>query len=181
MGRKLSKIYTLNNIIYLILFLGLIYTYFNCSAEETASDTITSSVLTPAKVIDGDSLEIGSHRIRLMGIDAPEYIQKCKNKNKKSYPCGKKSAQYLQNLIKNHNLTCRIIKKDQYDRDLCTCYADDKNINKEMVLSGNAIIYLESPYKAEQDQAKQHKRGLWQGRFMQPRLFRRLKEQEKAN
>jgi endonuclease YncB( thermonuclease family) len=50
-----------------------------------------------------------------------------------------------------------------------------------MILSANAIVYLESPYKKEQDIAKQHKRGLWQGRFMQPRLFRRLKEQEKAN
>jgi endonuclease YncB( thermonuclease family) len=179
MGRKLSKIYTLNNTFCLILFLSLICAYFCGNAEETSS--ITSSALMPAKVIDGDSIEIGSHRIRLMGIDAPEYSQKCKNKNKQTYPCGKKSVQYLQKLVNSNNVTCHIIKKDQYDRDLCTCYADGKNINQEMILSGNAIVYLESPYKKEQDIAKQHKRGLWQGRFMQPRLFRRLKEQEKAN
>jgi endonuclease YncB( thermonuclease family) len=115
-----------------------------------------------------------------MGIDAPEYVQQCKDKHKKLYPCGIDSAKYLEKLISNQQITCRIHKKDQYDRDLCTCYVGNTDINREMVLSGNAITYLETPYHQEQTDAKQHKRGLWQGRFMQPRLFRRLKVQQKA-
>jgi len=137
--------------------------------------------LTPVKVVDGDSMEIGNHRIRLMGIDAPEYIQTCKDKHKKIYPCGINSAKYLKALIKDKTLTCRVHKKDQYERDLCTCYVGNIDINREMILSGNAITYLETPYRQEQAEAKHHKRGLWQGRFMQPRLFRRLSEQQKLN
>ena len=181
MERKLSKIYTLNNSLFFILLLIFIGAFFTCTAEENLAGEIKSTALIPAKVIDGDSLEIGNHRIRLMGIDAPEYVQTCKDNHKKIYPCGIISAKYLKELIKDKPLTCRVHKKDQYERDLCTCYVGDKDINREMILSGNAITYLETPYHREQAEAKQHKRGLWQGRFMQPRLFRRLKEQQKLN
>lgn len=177
----MSKIYTLNNSLFFLLLLMLVCAFFTCTAEEISTDEIKSTVLTPVKVIDGDSLEIGNRRIRLMGIDAPEYVQQCKDKHKKIYPCGINSAQYLQELINNQPITCRVHKKDQYDRDLCTCYVGNIDINREMVLSGHAITYLETPYHQEQIDAKQHKRGLWQGRFMQPRLFRRLKVQQKLN
>ena len=33
------------------------------------------------KIIDGDSIRIEKHRIRLLGIDAPEMKQLCKDKN----------------------------------------------------------------------------------------------------
>lgn len=39
------------------------------------NEKIVSSPAAPAIAVDGDSLEIGSRRIRLMGIDAPEYDQ----------------------------------------------------------------------------------------------------------
>lgn len=174
MGRKLSKIYTPYNRLLIPLFLLVVCAFTNCTANE-----ITSSPLNSVNVVDGDSLEIGTKRIRLMGIDAPEYIQTCKNEHKKVYPCGKISAQYLRDLIGNNSITCKYNEKDRYDRYLCTCYKGNVNLNREMVLSGNAIPYLESEYKAEQTDAKIHKRGMWRGRFMQPRLFRRLREQEK--
>jgi len=176
MKRKLSKICTPYNQILCILILVLCGIFTSCSAKE-----ISSSENMPVKVIDGDSLEIGDNRIRLMGIDAPEYEQLCKNAKKKKYPCGKFSAQYLEKLTKDQKVICKVHKKDQYERDLCTCFVGNKDINREMILSGNAIVYLESPYREEQKEAKEHKRGLWQGRFMQPRLYRRLKEQQKLN
>lgn len=173
MERKLSKIYTPYSSLFFILLLILLGIFSTCTANE-----ITSSPQRPVKVIDGDSLEIGTIRIRLMGIDAPEYIQQCKNKKGKKYPCGITSKNHLKKLTDNADITCKIHKKDQYERNLCTCYKGDININAEMVRSGYAIPYLESPYKKEKEEAQQNKRGLWSGRFMQPRLFRRLQEQE---
>src|SRR5262245_101081 len=38
-------------------------------------------------VNDGDSITLGTERIRLLGIDAPEYDQVCR-KNDAGYPCG---------------------------------------------------------------------------------------------
>ena len=176
MERKLSKIYTPYNTLLGTLILALLGLFSTCTAQE-----ITSSPDLPIKIIDGDSLEIGNNRIRLMGIDAPEYIQYCKNANKVKYNCGIEAKKHLEQIINNSPITCKIHQKDQYDRDLCTCYKDNIDINAEMVRSGYALVYLESSYQKQQEEAKQHKRGIWQGRFMHPRLFRRLREQQKLN
>lgn len=63
------------------------------------NEKIVSSPAAPAIAVDGDSLEIGSRRIRLMGIDAPEYDQFCKKNNGELYPCGQLAADYLKTLI----------------------------------------------------------------------------------
>lgn len=170
MERKLSKIYTPYAILFFTFIIPLISVL---KAEE-------NEIIAPSyqvKVVDGDSLEINSNRIRLMGIDAPEYLQSCKTNKKKNYKCGISSKDYLENLIKDKTITCVIHSKDQYDRDLCTCYVKDININKEMVASGHAIAYLESDYYKDQEEAKSKKLGIWNGDFIHPRLFRQLKNQ----
>ena len=58
------------------------------------------------KVVDGDSLEIDGARIRLDGIDAPEFFQVCEDKNAKKYDCGQDSAAYLRNLIGTQTPRC---------------------------------------------------------------------------
>lgn len=176
MERKLSKIYTSYHNLFLLLAVLILGIFSTCNAKE-----ITSSPVTPIKIIDGDSLEIGDKRIRLTGIDAPEYIQYCKDEHHNKYPCGKDSALFLKNMINNQPITCKVHKKDQYERYLCTCYVNNIDLNAEMIKSGNAVIYMETPYRKEQEFAKKNKKGLWKGRFMHPRLFRRLKEQENLN
>lgn len=151
-------------------------------AEEATSDTVSeiiSSIEAPVKVVDGDSLEIGNARIRLVGIDAPEYDQYCKRADNTEYPCGQSALNFLQNLIGEHPVICTIHEKDKYNRDLSTCYANNINLNAELIRNGFAVLYYESPYQAEELEAKQHKRGIWQGRFMRPALFRKLKNEQK--
>lgn len=170
----MSKIYTLYT-------LGLIALILFGYPIQTNANEITSSKDNPVKIIDGDSLEIGNERIRLIGIDAPEYLQYCKNKKNKRYDCGKVSTSHLKNIIADNNIHCTIHSKDKYDRNLCTCYADKININAEMVRSGYAVIYLDDKYTKEQNEAKANKRGIWRGKFIQPRLFRRLQEYKNQN
>ena len=43
----------------------------------------------PARVVDGDSLEIAALRVRLYGIDAPELSQHCASGDGRDYPCGR--------------------------------------------------------------------------------------------
>lgn len=172
MKRKMSKIYTPYPA-YFFLFFILLYT------TNLHANVISSSPNTPVKIIDGDSLEIGNYRIRLIGIDAPEYEQHCKDSQNKKYFCGQTSIEYLQKLIGNNTITCKIHHKDKYDRELCTCFKGKIDLNAEMVRSGNALTYLDSNYQKEQTKAKEEKRGIWQGKFMHPRLFRQLKQHQK--
>jgi endonuclease YncB( thermonuclease family) len=172
MERKLSKIYTS----YAILFFALIISSFPVYSQDVTSISSPSDQI---KVVDGDSLEIKNQRIRLIGIDAPEYLQTCKNSENKKYNCGRLSTNFLKKLIENKTVTCHPHSKDKYDRFLSTCYIDSTDINKEIVKNGHAILYLEDKYLQDQQHAKKHKLGIWNGDFIHPRLFRKLQELKK--
>ena len=131
--------------------------------------------------VDGDSLEGEGRRIRLEGIDAPEYKQYCFDENKQEYMCGQDSLKYLQDLMANKKIHCRCEPElDRYKRELCVCFADDLELNKQMVAAGQAVSYLSQNYKAEEKQAQAQKLGIWRGKFMRPALYRALnREKEK--
>lgn len=125
------------------------------------------------KVVDGDSLEQGTRRIRLFGIDAPEYLQNCFDKNGEDYRCGLKSTDYLQSLLVG-KVVCHKFSRDRYGRDLCECInGEGLNINRQMVISGWAVAYGEQ-YEEEEKSARKAHLGIWQGKFMRPELFRAL-------
>ena len=132
-------------------------------------------------VVDGDSLEMKNVRIRLEGIDSPEYYQDCRLENKKKYACGLDAKEYLQNLVDKGRVKCVEHDLDRYKRSLCTCYVTmpsgkKLNRNEEMVKAGWAVVYKSkySDYSAAEAEARSEKRGIWQGKFMKPQLYRML-------
>ena len=73
-----------------------------------------------AKVVDGDSLEIGAVRIRLFGIDAPEGRQLC-TRDSASWSCGTAAADKLRALIGGNSIDCVQRDVDQYKRVVAIC------------------------------------------------------------
>lgn len=131
------------------------------------------------KVVDGDSLENGEERIRILNIDAPEFLQKCYDANGWKYRCGFEAGQALRKLTAG-GVVCHGKDKDRYGRVLAECYRPDGlNIGREMVLRGWAVAYGDA-YLPEEEEARKHKRGIWQGRFMRPELFRALQKSRKS-
>ena len=65
----------------------------------------------PARVIDGDSLEIQGERIRLHGIDAPENRQLCRLDGK-PWQCGRDATDALASKIGNQRVTCQELDRD---------------------------------------------------------------------
>lgn len=125
------------------------------------------------KVIDGDTLHINNAKIRLFGIDAPEINQTCYDEKGAEYPCGVYSKKALKQLV-TAETKCIIKDMDKYKRILSICYNGDTDINQEMVLSGHAIAYTRYSvdYAPAEEQARNNRHGVWQGKFIDPEQYR---------
>lgn len=136
--------------------------------------TVSASKLTGrASVIDGDTLEIHSERVRLHGIDAPESDQLCQDSRGKNYRCGAISAKALDKLVSaSQPISCDFMERDQYDRFVGNCYGPDQvNLAASMVRSGYALDWPRHSgglYAEENAAAKAERIGVWQGDFVQP-------------
>lgn len=125
-----------------------------------------------AIINDGDTITLKGERIRLQGIDAPEYDQLCSDAQGNQYACGRRSRQELVRLIGKSQVRCEGWERDKYGRMLAHCFAGDDNVslNAQLVSLGWAVAY--GGFEAEQRQARAGTQGLWEGQFERPRDFR---------
>ena len=130
------------------------------------------------RVIDGDTVEVRvggglfrrarMERIRLYGIDAPESKQRG----------GPRSTRHLRRLIgsgKGVQLIAR--DTDQYGRTVGLIYprrsGPEESYNFRMVQAGHAHCYMlsaadQAAYQQAQQDAQEHRRGLWKQRDPTP-------------
>lgn len=124
----------------------------------------------PARILDGDTLQIADARIRLFGVDAPESAQSCTLRGI-SWPCGDAATAALRQKIALSPVSCTHRDTDRYGRVVAECYAKGENLNAWMVRSGWAVAYRSyggSIYDAEEGEARAAKRGIWAGTFEMP-------------
>ena len=129
-----------------------------------------------AKVTDGDTIRINSERIRLHGIDAPELQQQCGTEAGELYQCGRSAAEILQETIGNLPVDCQIVERDRYNRIVGVCFnALGMNLQSLLVESGWAVVYrrYSTRYVEEETAAREARRGIWQGSFTMPWIWRR--------
>lgn len=126
-----------------------------------------------AYVVDGDTLRIGSTRIRLHGIDAPETDQTCRDRGR-SWPCGRRATQALARRIGRSPVACDERDRDDYGRVVAVCRAGGMSLNRWMVAQGWALAYRRYSwnYVGEERAAKRARRGIWRGDFVKPWRWR---------
>lgn len=132
-------------------------------ALPVAADTLYGRVV---GIADGDTVTVLDaaqiqHKIRLMGIDAPE----------KKQAFGQRSKQHLSDLVSQKQVVVEYYKKDRYGRTLGKILIDGADANLEQVKAGMAWHYKhyqkeQSPdervsYAEAENQARAGRKGLW--------------------
>jgi len=127
----------------------------------------------PARVIDGDTIDVAGTRIRLWGIDAPESRQTCE-RGGVDYACGREATAHLRVLLVDAEVTCEARVKDRYGRTVAVCRAGSIDISGAMVRDGWALAFVRysADYVAEEREAQRARRGMWAGSFTPPWQWR---------
>lgn len=136
------------------------------AAPVEASDAV--------KVIDGDTIEIGSVTYRLNGVDAPEAGQTCAKSNGRRWRCGEAAIEQIHSIVSGSTVRCNAIFEDGYGRTIATCYADGNDIAAELITGGWAWAFVRysDAYIEEQSAAQSLKIGIWQEETQTPWDFR---------
>ena len=142
--------------------------------ETRRREPIQADVAGRARVIDGDTIEIGSVRIRLFGLDAPESAQSCLEGSRR-WPCGEQATRALVGRIDGESVACEERDRDRYGRVVAVCRHGAQDVNAWLVREGWGMAYrrYSMAYAGEEASAKAAKRGVWRGKFVPPWDWRR--------
>jgi endonuclease YncB( thermonuclease family) len=138
-----------------------------------------SSALTPpiegtAQVLDGDTIQIGTTRIRFYGIDAFEGEQRCQDTSGQSYGCGGIATRALTEQVEGKLVSCVPKGIDVYKRQLAVCRAEAIDLSAWMARQGHALAYIKYSldYVSDEQAAKDSATGAWSGTFEKPWEYR---------
>ena len=165
----MRKIIPLLSVCALIIF-ALAFAAHNGQAQNHLTGVINHFT-------DGDSFIIHGRKVRLWGIDAPEYYQNCIDAAGQEYQCGKQARQFFENLAVSHPVSCDIMPAAKRERRIVAkCFLDGSDLAGEIVKAGHAIDYTyfsDGFYKSEESAAKSAQKGIWKGTFTEPYQWRK--------
>lgn len=128
-----------------------------CNSSTAIPDNFNGKVV---GIKDGDTIEVlyegKSQTIRLVDIDCPE----------KKQAFGTKAKQFTSDFCFNKEVRVESNgKRDRYKRILGTVFADNKNLNEELVKAGLAWHYKKysdkQTYANLENTARENRIGLW--------------------
>ena len=140
-----------------------------------AGAAVAQELVGPARVIDGDTLEVAGQRIRIHGIDAPETKQLC-DQGMDASKCGELATRALTRLIRGEPVRCEQRDVDRFERIVAVCFnVGGNDIGKAMVRQGWAMAYRQfsMDYVVDEERAKAAKSGIWTTVFIPPWEWRR--------
>lgn len=126
-------------------------------------------------IADGDSFVLAGQKIRLAGIDAPEYRQSCTDAAGRTWGCGRAARSALAVRLARGPVTCLVEARDRYDRAIATCRTAAGDVGDDVVRAGWAISPSErgaARYADAQSEARAARRGIWAGSFDPPAQWR---------
>src|SRR5262245_10275649 len=147
------------------LFFGVLFIAAAVGAKALGlwHEPSSSRPLTTVRVVDGDSLKSGSEDIRLVGIDAPELRQICRNAQGRDWPCGRAAKARLTELVSQGGVACTPHGQDRYGRTLAVCAAGNvPDLGEALVREGYAVNFMggtSGGYPAAEHEAQSARKG----------------------
>jgi endonuclease YncB( thermonuclease family) len=112
-------------------------------------------------VVDGDTLRVGEHVVRLEGIAAPARGSMCRGAGQTEMDCGSAAANALSSLVRDSFVDCTIHGHDDAGRPLGSCVAAGQVLNVALVRDGWARAETAALREPEAT-ARAARRGIWQ-------------------
>jgi endonuclease YncB( thermonuclease family) len=129
------------------------------------------------EVIDGDTIRLDGHRVRIGAIDACEIGQFGLIAGK-SWNCGASARRTMLELADGKPASCRVFDTDQYQRSVAQCEIGGRDIGLAMVEAGQAWFVTrwlprDHPididlYRQTEDRARAASAGIWSAEIEAP-------------
>ncbi|WP_372396616.1 thermonuclease family protein [Azospirillum sp. HJ39] len=146
------------------------------------ADTPDQTIKGSAMAVEGDLLTVNGTAVRLMGIDAPDPGQKCKNRYGHELDCFKVATAVLANMVKGEEVTCIVTEQDRTGERKGECRVRGVDLGAAMVARGWAFQYasLSPAYQKGEAYAQSKRMGLWAGQVEKPWQWRSRQIREAA-
>ena len=140
-----------------------------------------SSPVEDRKIVDGDTIWMGIHQLRLYGIDAVEPKQDCRLAGVK-VACHEQTVAQLESWVKQPEFSCTGFREKNgepwmsYNRYNAVCFLNGEELNASLVKSGWAFASNKSAgdyYRPIELEAMSKKRGLHAMKLDKPWVWRK--------
>lgn len=124
----------------------------------------TDTVSGPARSVDADIIMVGTQRVILWGVDAPERDQLCAVGDQR-WACWEGAKQALDDILAKGDATCTLMgTADPFGRRHGTCTINGEDVGEAFVGTGMGRAYVEQTdiYLAAEEEAKARQLGVWQ-------------------
>lgn len=109
-------------------------------------------------VVDGDTLRLDGHVVRLAGVEAPGRGDVCRG----GTDCGGAATSALAGLVRDRRVDCRLSGQDRLGRPYGACDANGTDLSRAIVAAGWARARPETPGLADLElRARRQGAGLW--------------------
>jgi endonuclease YncB( thermonuclease family) len=127
-------------------------------------------LVTVPRIMDADTVDAGTVKIRLNGMDAPESDQRCLDAHGTVWNCGLDATAKLEAYTHGRPWSCQLTGADRYGRAIGTCFVNGEDVNRWLVRNGWVLAFrrYSTIYVADEDYAREHQLGLWSGAFIAP-------------
>lgn len=126
------------------------------------------------RAVSGDTIRIGDRLVRLAGIEAPEISQVCRDRRNRAWRCGQRARTVLRRTIGQRKVTCTGVTSADGGRFQATCQTVKGDVASELVRKGYAFAEgtIVKAYGDVEAEAREAKRGIWQGKAERPADYR---------